>query len=59
MEVQTHNTWDVGRAVVIFNETNNDGEDEATTVGRHNMLCSGNDKLNSIKVLNSVQQLYQ
>ena len=30
MEVQTHDTWDVGRAVVIFNETNNDGEDEAT-----------------------------
>ena len=29
MEVQTHDTWDVGRVVVIFNETKNKGEDDA------------------------------
>ena len=28
VEVQPHDTWDVGRVVVIFNETNNEGGDE-------------------------------
>ena len=28
MEEQTHDTWYVGRVVVIFNETNNEGGDE-------------------------------
>ena len=27
MEIQIHDTWDVGRVVVIFNEINNEGED--------------------------------
>ena len=29
MKIQTHDTWDVGRVVVIFNETKNKGEDDA------------------------------
>ena len=28
MKIQTHDTWDVGRVVVNFNETNNEGGDE-------------------------------
>ena len=36
MGVQTHDTWDVGRVVVVFNEANNDGGELQWGVGSQN-----------------------